>query len=128
MTNNKVSIRPLIKNIGTIENKSEEEKFQNDTLRPILKLQHELLIAFFENYVRRKKIDFDKLNHVKMLELISNIFKNDNLFKTELRGLIIGHFTLSEYKLYQTISVDANKRIFTMIKERLLSVFLGTNV
>ncbi len=124
MIDNKLSIRPVIINIGTVENKTQEEGFQNTTLRPILKLQHELLIAFFENYVRRKKIDFQGLSSEKKNDLLSKIFKNDNIFKTELRGMIIGQFTVSEFASYQKISSDANKRILAMAKERLLSVFL----
>jgi hypothetical protein len=124
MIDTKISIRPVIKNIGTNENKNEAESFQNTTLRPILKLQHELLIVFFENYIKRKKIDFQGLSSVKKDALVSTIFKNDTMFKTELRGMIVGHFTVSEFAVYQTISSDANKRIFTMVKERLLSVFL----
>lgn len=124
MTDTKISIRPVIKNIATIDNKNEAESFQNTILRPILKLQHELLIVFFENYVKRKKIDFQGLSSVKKNDLVATIFKNDTMFKTELRGMIIGHFTVSEFTVYQTISSDANKRIFAMVKERLLSVFL----
>lgn len=124
MTDSKISIRPVIINIGTVENKTQEEGFQNTTLRPILKLQHELLIAFFENYVKRKKIDFQGLSSEKKKDFVSNIFKNDNMFKTELRGMIIGQFTVSEFATYKSISSDANKRILTMAKERLLSVFL----
>lgn len=125
MTDAKTSIRPVIINIGTIENKTQEEGFQNITLRPILKLQHELLIAFFENYVARKKMNFKELSSVKRDDLISTIFKKDTLFKTELRGMIIGQFTLSEFAAYQKMIPDANKRIYTMAKERLLSVFLS---
>jgi len=124
MIDTKISIRPVIKNIGSNVNKNEAESFQNTTLRPILKLQHELLIVFFENYVKRKKIDFLGLSSVKKNDLVATIFKNDTVFKTELRGMIIGHFTVSEFAVYQTISSDANKRIFAMAKERLLSVFL----
>jgi hypothetical protein len=124
MTETKISIRPVIKNIGSNENKNEAESFQNTTLRPILKLQHELLIVFFENYVKRKKIDFQGLSSVKKNDLVATVFKNDTMFKTELRGMILGHFTVSEFAVYQTISSDANKRIFAMAKERLLSVFL----
>ena len=124
MTDTKISIRPVIKNIGTNENKNEAESFQNTTLRPILKLQHELLIVFFENYVKRKKIDFHGLSSVKKNDLVATIFKNDMMFKTEVRGMIVGHFTVSESAVYQNISSDVNKRIFAMVKERLLSVFL----
>lgn len=124
MTDIKISIRPVIKNIGFNENKNEAESFQNKTLRPILKLQHELLIAFFEHYMSRKKIDFHELSSVKKNDLVSNMFKKDNMFKTEIRGMIIGHFTVSEFAVYQNMAPEANKRILSMAKERLLSVFL----
>ncbi len=124
MIEDKTSIRPTIKNIGTIENKNPEEKFQNISLRPIIKLQHDLLIAFFQNYLKRNKIDFSQLSTLRKKELISKVFKNDSLFKTELRGLIIGHFTQEEYTTYLNMAADSNKRIMAMIEERLQSVTL----
>ena len=124
MTDTKISIRPVIKNIGSNKNKNEAESFQNSTLRLILKLQHELIVAFFEHYVRKKKIDFQGLSSLQKNDLMSNVFRNDNMFKTELRGMIIGQFTVNEFDLYQNIYADTNKRILTMAKERLLSVFL----
>ena len=124
MTDAKKSIRPVIKNIGTNENKSAEEDFQNTILRPIIKMQHELLIAFFNHHVKKRKVDIAGLSSLKKNELISNIFKSDTNFKTEVRGLIRGHFTVGEYTLYESMASDMNKRILTMIKERLLSVFV----
>jgi len=124
MNEDKASIRPAIKNIGSMENKNPAERFQNITLRPVIKLQHELLIAFFQNYLKKKKIDFSGLSELQKNEVISKAFKNDNLFKTEIRGLVIGHFTLEEYNTYQTIAVDSNKRIMAMIEQRLQSVTL----
>ena len=41
--------------IGTITNQSSnEEAYQNQTLRPILKLQNDLFVASFENYITEK--------------------------------------------------------------------------
>lgn len=124
MMKDKTSIRPVIRNIGSIENKNPAERFQNVTLRPIIKLQHELLVAFFQNYLKKRKIDFSGLSDLKKNEVISKAFKKDNLFKTEIRALVLAHFTLEEYSAYQTIAADANKRIITMIQERLQSVTL----
>ena len=121
MIDSKVTIRPTIKGIGSIEYITEEEKFQNLTLRPIIKLQHLLIIAFFQHHIEKKKINFSELNQHRKVELITNIFNNDSRFKTELRGLIIGLFTEGEYETYTTIAADANKRINGMIKERLLN-------
>ena len=83
MGDHKLTIRPIIKHIGPIENKSREEQFQNLTLRPILKMQHELLMAFFENYLSKRKINFAGLGALKRNELVSKIFKIDQIFKAE---------------------------------------------
>lgn len=123
MTDSKVSIRPTI-NIAVLQNKSSDEQFQNETLRPILKMQHELIVSFFENYLVLKKIDLFALNGEKKTELIYAIFKNDTLLKAELRGLIIGHFTVEEYLVYQNSKPELNKRILAMMKERILSVII----
>ncbi len=122
MTNHKQSIRPIIENISNIENKSQEERFQNDVLRPIIKLQHDLIVVFFENHTLHKKLNFYDLSALKKSDLIVSIFNKDSQFKIEFRGLIIGHFTVSEFAIYQNMSSEINKRIYTMIKERLLSL------
>lgn len=120
MSDNKVSIRPKI--IGlSVENTTTEETFQQLTLRPIIKLQHDLVVAFFDNHLLENKINFKTLNAIEKSALIDRIFKTNTRFKTELRGLIIGLFTVEEYQLYQTMAKDINKRITTIVKERLLS-------
>ncbi len=121
MTNTKKSIRPNISAIGSQENASREERFQNETLRPIIKMQHRLIIAYFRNYLVRTKLDFDGLSEFKKKEVISKIFSKDNQFKTELRGMIIGHLTTEEYQTYLGMSSTLNKRIGNMLQERLIS-------
>jgi hypothetical protein len=46
---------------GTIEvtQSSSEEMFQNEVLRPILKLQNDLFIASFKNYSAKYNKDFN---------------------------------------------------------------------
>ena len=42
--------------IGTVTDRSSvEEKFQNQTLRPILKFQNDLFIEVFRNYATKQK-------------------------------------------------------------------------
>ena len=118
----KISIRPVIDGINRFENKSEQEQFQNDTLRPIIKLQHLLLVEYFKEYLLVKKCKFTELNELKQLAFIKAAFLRDNSFKAELKGLIIGQFTVEEFSLYSKYKSDFNKRILTMIEQRILSV------
>ena len=53
-------------NVGAISNNSsEEESFQNRTLRPILKAQNDLFIAVFMNYAIKQKNTFFSLSPVR---------------------------------------------------------------
>ena len=60
--------------IGLInENSSSEEKFQNQTLRPILKFQNDLFIEVFKNYAVKQKGVFFTLSPEKKMHYIENV-------------------------------------------------------
>ena len=108
--------------IGTITNQSSnEEAFQNQTLRPILKLQNDLFLASFENYITKNKKDFYSLSTEKKLLLIENSIQKDIKFRNALKGIVIGLFTLEEYQTYIQNSSNLNKRMMNMLIERLKS-------
>ncbi len=56
-----LKLRPKIKSIQQDLNTSDLEQFQNDKLRPILKLQHEILLALFQSNLSRNKVLFAEL-------------------------------------------------------------------
>ena len=59
--------------IGTItESSSSEEKFQNQTLRPILKFQNDLFVKVLKNYFLKYKNSFYSLSLEKRLLYIEN--------------------------------------------------------
>jgi hypothetical protein len=106
--------------IGTVnELSSNEEKFQNQTLRPILKFQNDLFIAVFKNHVSKHKSDFYSLSIEKKLVFIENAIQKDIKFRNSLKGMVIGLFTLDEYEAYIQNSSSLNKRMMNMLIERL---------
>lgn len=115
------ALRPEIIRAKVDENTSVEEAFQNEVLRPIIKFQHDLLVALFKQYLKKRKIDFTNSSEQNKLAAIESIFKADTKFKTELKGIIIGLFSLEEYQSYIENNAGLNKRILTIIKERFLS-------
>ena len=54
MNNKERPLIPDLINDGT----NEMERFQNKTLRPIIKMQHDILIVSFQYYLEKRKIDF----------------------------------------------------------------------
>ena len=108
--------------IGSITDQSlVVEQFQNEVLRPILKLQNDLIILAFGNYLRVNKINFNSVTVEKKLILIENTIQKDSKLRDTLKGIIIGLFTSNEYLLYLTNATTFNKRIMGMLIERLRS-------
>jgi hypothetical protein len=108
--------------LGSITDQSTvAEQFQNEVLRPILKLQNDLIILSFQNYLRVNKINFNSFTVDKKVALIENSIHKDSKIREILKGIIIGLFTSNEYSLYTTNSSNFNKRIISMLIERLQS-------
>jgi hypothetical protein len=106
--------------LGTISSQSSaEETFQNQTLRPILKLQNDLLLQVFINYATKQKGDFFAFNPEKKAAYIENAVQRDIKFRNSLKGIVIGLFTSQEYLIYIQNSSNLNKRMMTMLVERL---------
>lgn len=98
-----------------------EEYFQNNTLRPILKLQNDLLIEVFKNYAVKQKNTFFELSPEKKEKYIENAIQKDLKFRNSLKGMIIGLFSVEEYNDYIQNSSNLNKRMMNLLIERLKS-------
>ncbi len=117
--NDLLRIRPEIKKTQQFATMGQEERFQNETLRPILKLQNPLFIAVFQNYIEKRKGVFYDLGVEKKLAYIESSLIKDQKFRNSVKGMIIGHFTLEEYQTYSANSSSLNKRMMNMVIERL---------
>ncbi|WP_299219296.1 glyoxalase [uncultured Aquimarina sp.] len=118
---NLLAIRPQILNARVSENMSDDEQFQNKTIRPIIKLQGELLIEVFRNYIKKRKNTFYELTLEKRLLYIDNAIQKDMKLRNSLKGMIIGQFTVDEYLIYIKNSSALNKRMMSIVRERLHS-------
>ena len=108
--------------LGTVNHQSSaDEKFQNETLRPILRLQNDLFIDVFKNYIVKHKNDFHTYSIEKKLIFIENAILKDIKFRNSLKGIVIGLFTIDEYERYIENSSSLNKRMMNMLIERLKS-------
>ena len=120
MKDTKLSIRPIILSTDLTSRMSPEEAFQNITIRPIIKLQHNLLIEIMKTHIN-SNMDFTSLPAKDRISLIENIFSNNITFKNKINFLIIGLFTVDEFSQYLKFEKDLNKRITSIIKQRILS-------
>ncbi|MDR6301011.1 glyoxalase [Mesonia maritima] len=114
-----LNIRPEIPSAKVTQNMSSDEKFQNATLRPVIKLQNDLLVEAFRNYIRKHKNVFHELALDRRLTYIDNAIHKDMKFRNSLKGMIIGQFTIEEYQRYIQNSSALNKRMMNLVSQRL---------
>lgn len=112
-------ILPIIE--GTKATDSDNESFQNDVLRPILKFQNEIIILYFNHFLIESKIDFQKLKHSHKITKVHDLFKTNIQFKQFSLGLIVGYFSSVEFEYYVENKKEINKRIIAMLIERICS-------
>lgn len=117
-------IRPEI-TIELIGVKNEEEQFMHETLRPVLKFQHQLIVRLVKN---EKTLPIDSLNgkqrtNAEKRKLITDFFQKNQKLKTSLIGITIGMFHQSELETYLLHKKAFDKRIVEMIITRFLSEF-----
>jgi hypothetical protein len=113
------SIRPTIASAKIMPDMSDDERFQNQTLRPIIKFQNDLLLVSFQNYIKKMKNTFYELKLEKRLDYMAKAIQKDIKFRNSLKGMIIGQFTVDEYEVYIQNSSALNKRMMSMVVKRL---------
>ena len=116
-------VRPVLKNLIN-SNTSDLERFQNEVIRPIIKMQNNLLTVFFKNYIRNRKIEFDRLKSEDQENKIKTILTKDINFKNILIGSIVGHFDENEIEIYLKSTSELNKRIIQIVKQRLVDKYI----
>jgi len=114
-----LKIRPLVLSAKVTDVMSDDERFQNQTLRPIIKLQNRLLLDVFQNYIAKRKNRFYELTLEKRLDYITHALQKDLKLRNSIKGMIIGHFTVEEYDGYIQNSSALNKRMMSMAIKRL---------
>ncbi|MEM1258286.1 MAG: glyoxalase [Bacteroidota bacterium] len=114
-----LKIRPVVQKAKVNADTSDDEYFQNVTLRPVLKLQNILLIEAFKNYIRKHKNKYYELSLEHRLSYIETSIQKDIKFRNSLKGIIIGQFTVEEYQAYTKNSSALNKRMMNMVINRI---------
>ena len=117
---NLLQLRPEIPSARVSENMCSDEQFQNKTLRSIAKLQNDLFVEVFKNYIKKHKNAFYGFPVEKKMAFIENAIQRDIKFRNSLKGIMIGQFTIDEYKIYIENSSALNKRMMNIVKERML--------
>lgn len=124
MDEEKLSIRPVVPTKDT--ESTDAERFQNATLRPVLKLQNALLQAVFLHMMDKRKIPFQSKTPQGQATQIEHSLSKDKRLRFQLLGAVIGQFTVEEYAAFLKQEQEAVRRIFTMMAQRLKDELIKT--
>jgi hypothetical protein len=115
----RLDLRPIIKT-KEFEKSTDEEKFQTLTLRPILKLQNDLLLGLFKNHITESKIIYYSLSPENKVLFIENSLQKNIVLKNKLIGVTL-MLTIEELAVYSADANLYNKRIMSLLIERIRS-------
>jgi hypothetical protein len=111
-------LRPIISGIST-ECLNSNEQFQNYVLRPIIKFQHELIIALVRSNAQFLNLIAKKGTRLEYLEKIKIFIGKQPEIKYRLLGAVVGMMTGEELSYYLSNQTELNKRINQMICQRI---------
>ena len=116
--NELIKLRPLV--ATETEREGEIENFQNQTIRPILKLQNDLLVRVFDHHLRKRKTRAGGAAPLPD-NFIQGIVRKDAALRHLLIGLVAGHFTLAEWAFFARYEAELSRRTANLIVQRLQS-------
>ncbi len=98
--------------------KKELELFQNETLRPILKLQHEVTLLLLQNHRYFKTDHLANATRLEYENFVTQYVQSNVDLRNQLLGTLIGMFTKNELAFYFTERKELNKRMIQMQLKR----------
>lgn len=105
--------------IETTDSMSDIERFQTETLRPVLKMQHDLLKAIFADYLIQQKVKPQALSADRYTDFVYQALTKDQALKNILLGTVVGQFTLEEYRFYNANRQEIAKRLMKFMAKRI---------
>jgi len=95
------------------------EAFQNEVLRPIIKMQHDVIVQAWHRYVVEQKSRFYKLNRPDQKVYIHAAYKTNRALRAFNLGLICGVLTKVEWRDFRENEKELSKRIISLIAQRI---------
>jgi hypothetical protein len=101
-----------------------EEAFQNRVLRSIIKMQSDLLMAHIGAQLNTLHVAWDQLEPIKKKEALTGLLTKNQLFKSEVVGMVVGQFELAEHEEYIASQREYNKRITQIVLNRAIDILI----
>jgi catechol 2,3-dioxygenase-like lactoylglutathione lyase family enzyme len=109
-------VRPVL-DLDTTES-TPVEQFQNETLRPILKLLNPTILRLVAARLARYGVGFAEMDRVDQRDRLRNLMTEDERLKRTLLGMVVGHLTEDELSFYLAHKDEVRRRCVPMLLAR----------
>jgi len=117
-------VRPSLPTSITEGVSTAEEAFQNRVLRSIIKMQSDLLMAHIGAQLNTLRVAWDQLEPIKKKEALTSLLTKNQLFKSEIVGMVVGQFEVAEHQEYIASQREYNKRITQIVLNRAIDILI----
>ena len=100
---------------------SDVEAFLHRTLRPVLKLQNDALLALVAADVAKRVPGFDRFAPDDRRERLAQTLRQDSRLKRVLVGVVYGALTSSELAFALAHEAEVRRRVVALLAERVAS-------
>jgi len=94
--------------------------FQHQVLRPLLKLQHPVLLATVADFALDYRLPLARPEAEFSAALTELLARNARL-RTTITGLVVGQFTQTELAFYRPHRSELNRRLLDLAQQRILN-------
>ncbi len=99
--------------------------FQHQVLRPLLKFQHELLVATATDFAHDYHVPLATAAPTEASRLLTDLLARNTRLRATLTGLVVGLLTGEEFAFYQQHRAELNRRLLDLVAERLGRALAG---
>lgn len=107
-----LQIRPEVENLP--KKLSEVDMFQERTIKPIIRLQNDLIIFGFKTFLNKSSSNFSSLSTAHQKTFITDRLKSDPALKNSFINYIVALFGMEELRFYTKNRLEIRKRIIEL--------------
>ena len=116
-----LALRPVVPSLPiTSADADTANEFLHATLRPVLKLQNERLLAVVADFVVDHHMPLASASPTDQQRLLAELLSRNTKLRYTVVGLISGLFTTAEYAFYRANRAELNRRLLDLAQQRVL--------
>jgi len=113
-----LALRPVLPQVLPATGEATPADFLHHTLRPVLKLQNELLLAVVADFVHDHHIPLATASATEQQRLLAELLTRNTKLRYTVVGLVSGLFTSAELGYYHQNRPELNRRLLELATRR----------